>query len=1690
MSIHRPRAIGDEDVKLVVREHYPISSARQKKGALQIDEIKDLITKAKTGDHLKKVFNPHVTYGASLIDHVFKEKGLQDKCLIGKTFNIEKDLDTLVEAFNMAEDILNDIMGGQTCKGYIIQKVEKSLSTTDAKEVITFKDFCPLLYKQFENEDIQEFESFDKAVDIYFSSLESQKIDMKTLQKEKEALKKLENIKKDHYQRISNLQKSQDEDCYKAQLIEMNLELVDQAILVLANAIVNQASWADIEELITEAQAQGDPVARMIKSLKLDINHFVIALTDPYDQSSSDDEDDDNYDPKKNAPKNSKHKPILVDIDLDLTAYANARKYYDKKRSAAKKEQKTIESSTKAYKSAEKKTKQTLKEVAVTAHIIKSRKTLWFEKFHWFISSENYLIIAGRDVQQNEQLVKRYLRPGDIYVHADLHGATSLIIKNPSKKPVPHKTLNEAGTMAICFSSAWDSKIITSAWWVYHHQVSKTAPTGEYLTTGSFMIRGKKNFLPPSYLILGYGFLFKLDEDSLERHKDERKVKMEEEQIKIEEEEEAEEAEIHVSDNSDDEEAAPEVNGQNIEPPTEEKPTPLETIQEMGDLKIEESSDHDDESDDSASNFPDTVVSLLPTVPSKKPQVMVAPEPVIVHESKQKRGGGKPQEAATNDKNKQPQQQQQQTKRGQKSKQKKMKDKYRNQDEEEREMRMKVLSSAGESKKAKKAKEKEQQAGKSKQHQNRIKNKAPAGICIHTEAEPVEEPKKEEDEDSDQEVLEEKETREDDKLLNSLTGCPVPDDTLMYALPVCAPYSCLLNYKYKVKVMPGTAKRGKAAKRALQMFIQDRATTQREKDLLKSVKDQDIYRNLPGKVKLAAPNLCKVKPRAIGDEDVKLVVREHYPISSARQKRGALQIDEIKDLITKAKTGDHLKKVFNPHVTYGASLIDHVFKEKGLQDKCLIGKTFNIEKDLDTLVEAFNKAEDILNDIMGGQTCKGYIIQKVEKSLSTTDAKEVITFKDFCPLLYKQFENEDIQEFESFDKAVDIYFSSLESQKIDMKTLQKEKEALKKLENIKKDHYQRISNLQKSQDEDCYKAQLIEMNLELVDQAILVLANAIVNQASWADIEELITEAQAQGNPVARMIKSLKLDINHFVIALTDPYDQSSSDDEDDDNYDPKKNAPKNSKHKPILVDIDLDLTAYANARKYYDKKRSAAKKEQKTIESSTKAYKSAEKKTKQTLKEVAVTAHIIKSRKTLWFEKFHWFISSENYLIIAGRDVQQNEQLVKRYLRPGDIYVHADLHGATSLIIKNPSKKPVPHKTLNEAGTMAICFSSAWDSKIITSAWWVYHHQVSKTALQESYGFLFKLDEDSLERHKDERKVKMEEEQIKIEEEEEGEEAEIHVSDNSDDEEAAPEVNGQNIEPPTEEKPTPLETIQEMGDLKIEESSDHDDESDDSAGNFPDTVVSLLPTVPSKKPQVMVAPEPVIVHESKQKRGGGKPQEAATNDKNKQPQQQQQQQTKRGQKSKQKKMKDKYRNQDEEEREMRMKVLSSAGESKKAKKAKEKEQQAGKSKQHQNRIKNKAPAGICIHTEAEPVEEPKKEEDEDSDQEVLEEKETREDDKLLNSLTGCPVPDDTLMYALPVCAPYSCLLNYKYKVKVMPGTAKRGKAAKRALQMFIQDRATTQREKDLLKSVKDQDIYRNLPGKVKLAAPNLCKVK
>merc|ERR1712137_547448 len=264
--------------------------------------------------------------------------------------------------------------------------------------------------------------------------------------------------------------------------------------------------------IVKEEKKNGDRIAEIIHKLNLESNHISLLLSNiPYDSSEEE----------------LTGKPEVVEVDISLSAFANVKRYFDMKKNAKEKKLKTEASVNQALKAAQKKAERQIKQVKVKTGIQKMRKQLWFEKFYWFLSSDNYIIISGRDAQQNELIVKRYMQKADLYVHAEIHGASSCVIKNPSGNVVPPSTLEQAGQMAICRSAAWNAKVVTSAYWVYSHQVSKTAPTGEYLTTGSFMIRGKKNFLPPAQLVMGFGILYRLDESCVSRHVGERGSKSE-----------------------------------------------------------------------------------------------------------------------------------------------------------------------------------------------------------------------------------------------------------------------------------------------------------------------------------------------------------------------------------------------------------------------------------------------------------------------------------------------------------------------------------------------------------------------------------------------------------------------------------------------------------------------------------------------------------------------------------------------------------------------------------------------------------------------------------------------------------------------------------------------------------------------------------------------------------------------------------------------------------------------------------------------------------------------------------------------------------------------------------------------------------------------------------------------------------
>ncbi|ORY93012.1 fibronectin-binding protein A N-terminus-domain-containing protein [Syncephalastrum racemosum] len=909
-----------ETAKLTIGDTYNVQSALPDFPQLDVDKLRQVLRDAGPKDTLKKVLNVALEYGPAMTEHIILEAGLNPNMKVASEFDNSDGspmLDALLAAFKQGDDMVASTKENIP-KGYIVllddtKKVSKE-GEEDAEEMEIYDEFHPYLYKQHASRKYKEFPTFDAAVDEFYSAIEAQKIELKARNQEEAALRKLEAVRLEQENRVQGLVAQQLTSTRKAQLIEYNLQMVDAAITIIRNAIASQMDWQDLSELVAEEKKKNNPIAQMIDGLKLETNQITLLLAEP-EEEDDDDYDSDDSDEEEDEKEEKEPQCVKVDVEIGLTAFANARKYYEQKKTTASKHEKTIAASSKALKSAERKIKKDLKETRITTSINKIRKPFWFEKFLWFISTEGHLVIAGRDMQQNELLVKRYLRKDDVYVHADLHGAASVIVKNKpdcAGQPIPPSTLYQAGIMSVCQSKAWDAKIVTSAYWVYPDQVSKSAPTGEYLTTGSFMIRGKKNFLPPVQLVYGFGYLFKLDESSIGNHVSEKRT--EEQQEAFEKEAKAEAlAEDKARESRENENEAEEKDALSDEEDggtSSQNGSATSSVKQGdgGSPRKDEDEDEDEEEDESSDSsddeeaFPDTQLAApapLPTAeekdekwnkydladygadndadelpsfaqqgntPSQRKKFVTAKERRQM--KKGEKGEAPPaqsqKQAAPAKKEKQPPPA---PVRGRKGKAKKMKEKYADQDEEERRIRMELLgSNKGPQPKGKKAKKEAKRKAEKEAREAEQAIKKAQEEREEKEVEAMSRPNNKKDKEDETETIRQMLKEENITMLeaeeaanltnlDSLTATPLPEDIIHFAIPVCAPYNVVQKYKYRVKLTPGSLKRGKALKQAQSVFINAQDATAREKELIKGVPEQEAINTMMSKVKVSAPNL-------------------------------------------------------------------------------------------------------------------------------------------------------------------------------------------------------------------------------------------------------------------------------------------------------------------------------------------------------------------------------------------------------------------------------------------------------------------------------------------------------------------------------------------------------------------------------------------------------------------------------------------------------------------------------------------------------------------------------------------------------------------------------------------------------------------------------------------------------------------
>jgi len=71
-----------------------------------------------------------------------------------------------------------------------------------------------------------------------------------------------------------------------------------------------------------------------------------------------------------------------------------------------------------------------------------------------YLSSDGFEILVGRTANDNDHLTFKVARPNDLWLHAGDYGGSHVVVRNSTKKPVPHRSLIEAAQLAAWFSQA------------------------------------------------------------------------------------------------------------------------------------------------------------------------------------------------------------------------------------------------------------------------------------------------------------------------------------------------------------------------------------------------------------------------------------------------------------------------------------------------------------------------------------------------------------------------------------------------------------------------------------------------------------------------------------------------------------------------------------------------------------------------------------------------------------------------------------------------------------------------------------------------------------------------------------------------------------------------------------------------------------------------------------------------------------------------------------------------------------------------------------------------------------------------------------------------------------------------------------------------------------------------------------
>jgi predicted ribosome quality control (RQC) complex YloA/Tae2 family protein len=400
-------------------------------------EMENYIESFGEGELVRQIASK-LSLGGTYAEEICERLGIQK----------DKDLEELTE------DEIKDV--NKEIESFLDQEIQPRIYKKEEE----LKRAVPFPLETYSEYDEEEFESFSESLDEFFYRREKRKEERQKNKAYQERKEGLERQLEQQERKIEGLKRASEENREKAELIYTKYGTLNDIQNLVENAI-EEHGWKKTRDKLKEAETEASD---MVKGLNEQEEFFTVEINGM---------------------------SIKLEPDEDLEAIASG--YYDK----AKASESKIENA-KAKKHTEKEFEQ-LKEEEIDLEEVmedksQKREKEWFEKYRWFHSSEDFLVLIGRDVQTNDMLVNKHMESNDLYFHADFDGAPSVVIKDG--QDASEETKQQAAKASISFAKTWKAGIGSdNVYYVTPDQVSQEPESGEYLPKGAFIIRGDRNYI-------------------------------------------------------------------------------------------------------------------------------------------------------------------------------------------------------------------------------------------------------------------------------------------------------------------------------------------------------------------------------------------------------------------------------------------------------------------------------------------------------------------------------------------------------------------------------------------------------------------------------------------------------------------------------------------------------------------------------------------------------------------------------------------------------------------------------------------------------------------------------------------------------------------------------------------------------------------------------------------------------------------------------------------------------------------------------------------------------------------------------------------------------------------------------------------------------------------------------------------